>query len=47
VSKGVIEYLFHEAKHPELIDRSFDILKEFAINGILDQNIIDLLWSKC
>jgi ubiquitin carboxyl-terminal hydrolase 34 len=44
-SKGIVEYLYGENLHSELIKRSSDILKFIAVEDEMTKEYIDLLWQ--
>lgn len=43
----VIEYIYQEAKHPELISRSADLIIILAENNKLKEETLEMLWENC
>jgi len=43
----IIDYIYKEAKHPELISRSTELLSNLAINNRLNKETIEMLWETC
>jgi hypothetical protein len=43
----VIEYIYQEAKHPELISRSADLIIILAENNKLKEETLEMLWETC
>jgi hypothetical protein len=44
-TNGIVEYLYGENLHIELIKRSLEILKFIAVEGHMTKEYIDLLWQ--
>ena len=42
---NVIEYIYKEAKHPELISRSADLINILAANDRLEAGTLELIWE--
>jgi hypothetical protein len=42
---NVIEYIYKEAKHPELISRSADLINILAANDKLEVETLELIWD--
>lgn len=43
----ILEYIYKEAKHPELISRSTELLSHLATYDRLTKEIIEMLWDTC
>jgi hypothetical protein len=43
----IIDYIYKEAKHPELISRSTELLSHLASHNKLSKETIEMLWETC
>jgi len=44
---SVIEYIYQETKHPELISRSADLIIYLGEHGKLENKTLDMIWATC